>query len=98
MSRERHQTIRQEIMVLLESEPMTIRDISQAAGIMEKEVIRHLESIEKSLKPKGKHLHWEPCVCVNCGFEFNSRKRFGKPGRCPECRESRIAPALYRIE
>ena len=84
-------------MGLLESQTLGLREISQALGIMEKEIPHHLSAIEKSLKPKGKRLYSEPCLCLDCGFEFKNRRKFTKPGRCPQCRDGRIAPALYWI-
>jgi predicted Zn-ribbon and HTH transcriptional regulator len=97
MGQERQQTIRREIISLLEQGPMTIRDISQAAGIMEKDVCHHLGFIEKTLRHQRKKLHVDPYYCRNCGFEFKNRKTFKKPGKCPGCREGRIAAAIYRV-
>ncbi|WP_041279657.1 transcriptional regulator [Desulfobacula toluolica] len=98
MSNERTQTIRQEIISHLESGPMTVRDLSQTVGIMEKDVVHHLEFIEKTIQSKKKRIRMEPYYCLNCGFEFKNRKKFKKPGKCPACRDGRIAPAIFWIE
>ena len=95
---ERAQTIRQEIINHLESGPMTVRDISQSVGIMEKDVVHHLEFIDKTVRTQKKRIQMEPYYCLNCGFKFKNRKRFKKPGKCPSCREGRIAPAVFWIE
>ena len=95
---ERAQTIRQEIIDILENGPMTVRDISQSVGIMEKDVFHHLEFIDKTVRTQKKRIQMEPYYCLNCGFEFKNRKRFKKPGKCPSCRDSRIAPAVFGIE
>lgn len=97
MSNERTLTIRQEIMMHLENGQMTIRDISQSVGIMEKDVYHHLESIEKTLRQQKKRIYREPYFCLKCGFEFKNRKAFKKPGKCPGCREGRIASAVFWI-
>ncbi len=97
MNNERTQTIRQEIIGLLEQGPMTVRDISQAVSIMEKDVIHHLASIEKTVRRHNKRIETKPHYCMDCGFEFKNRKTFKKPGKCPECRDGRIASAVYRI-
>lgn len=97
MRKDRKQTIRQEIMVCLKNNRMTVRDISQAVGIMEKDVCHHLEFIERTLRHQGKRIYSDPCYCLSCGFEFNKRKRFKKPGKCPGCKGSRIVPALFWI-
>ena len=93
----RVQTIRQEIINHLESGPMTVREISQSVGIMEKDVFHHLEFIDKTVRTQKKRIHMEPYCCLNCGFEFKNRKRFKKPGKCPSCRNGRIAPAVFWI-
>jgi len=94
---ERKQTIRQEIIRLLESDPMTVREISQAVGIMEKDVVHHLESIDKTVKQRKQKLDVSPFFCKDCGFEFKSRRRLKKPSKCPACRDGRIDPAVYQI-
>ncbi len=94
---ERTQTIRREIIGLLEQGSMTVRDISQAVSIMEKDVFHHLASIEKTVRQQKKKIVTKPHYCMNCGFEFKHRKTFKKPGKCPECRDGRIASAVYRI-
>lgn len=90
-------TIRQEIISHLENTPLTARDISQAVGIMEKDVYHHLTFIEKTVRNYNQRIHVEPYYCLNCGFEFKKRKTFSKPGKCPGCKDGRIAPAVFRI-
>ena len=97
MKRGREQTIRQEIISLLERGPMTVRDISRTVGIMEKDVVHHLESIDKTVKQRKQKLDVSPFFCRDCGFEFKSRRRLKKPGKCPACRDGRIEPAVFRI-
>ncbi len=97
MPRQREQTIRREIIMHLEASALTIREISQQVRIMEKEVVFHLTYIEKSLRSKKKKISVTPHACMGCGFEFKERKNYKKPGKCPECRGTRIGPAIYRI-
>ena len=92
------QTIRQEIIDLLSSEELTIRDLSQAVSLQEKEIIGHLDHIERSLQHKGKKLMVTPYRCFSCGFVFDKRTRFNKPGRCPSCRNSHIQVAEFYIK
>jgi predicted Zn-ribbon and HTH transcriptional regulator len=98
MPPERNQTIRQVIIALLEQEPMTVRDLSQLVGITEKDVYFHLAFIARTVKQQKKRIHVVPYHCLSCGFEFKNRKSFKKPGKCPGCREGRIAPAVYAIK
>ena len=73
---ERNQTIRQEIIDELENNALTVRDISQLVGILEKDVYHHLAFIEKTIKHRKKRMHLEPYYCMNCGFQFKNRKTF----------------------
>jgi predicted Zn-ribbon and HTH transcriptional regulator len=95
--KDRKNTVRQDIAEALEKGPMTVRAISQAVGVMEKEVPAHLESIEKSLKNHGRCLKGSPFRCLSCGYEFKERKKFSKPGKCPECRNSHIENAVFWV-
>jgi transcriptional regulator len=97
MGEERTQTIRQEIINCLESGPMTVRDISQAVSISEKDVFHHLAFIEKTIRTQKKRILVKPYHCQGCGFQFQNRKKYKKPGKCPVCREGRIAPAIFSI-
>ena len=94
---ERKQTIRQEIIDELENNAMTVREVSKTIGILEKDVYHHLTFIEKTVKHKKKRIHLEPYYCMNCGFQFLNRKSFKRPGKCPRCRNGRIAPAVFQI-
>jgi predicted Zn-ribbon and HTH transcriptional regulator len=92
------QTIRQQIIDLLTSEELTQRDLSQAVSIPEKEVVDHLSHIERTIRNQGKKLVETPCRCLSCGFVFDKRTRFSRPGRCPSCRNSHIQTARYHIK
>jgi predicted Zn-ribbon and HTH transcriptional regulator len=92
------QTIRQEIISLLSSEELTIRDLSQAVSLPEKEIVGHLDHIERSLQRQKKKLMITPYKCLTCGFTFDKRTRFTKPGRCPDCKNSHIQVAQFYIK
>ena len=94
---DRRQTVRQQITDLLRNENLTVRDLSQAVSIPEKEVFGHLAHIDRSLKSHGEKLTGIPYICLNCGFEFDQRKKYNRPGRCPQCKDSHLQPAVYRI-
>jgi predicted Zn-ribbon and HTH transcriptional regulator len=76
---------------------MTARDLSKALRISEKDAYSHLPSIQKSITHQGKRIKTTPFSCLNCGFEFKDRKSFKKPGKCSDCRQSRIEPAIFEI-
>jgi len=97
MESEKKLTIRELIAQSLEAKPMTARDLSKALQISEKEVFTHMPHIEKSIRQMKRKMEIVPCNCLKCGFEFKDRKTFKKPGKCPQCRESRIEPAVFKI-
>ncbi len=90
-------TKRQEIINLLASEELTIRDLSQAVSLPEKEIAAHLSHIERSMLSQGKKLLLRPYRCITCNFVFESRTRMNKPGKCPKCRNSHIQAARFFI-
>lgn len=93
-------TERQQIIALLESapEPVSVRDISKQAGLSEKEIIRHLEHIRRTLQQQNARLHCIPASCRACGFAFTKRQGVKKPSRCPICRSEYLQPPLFSIE
>jgi transcriptional regulator len=90
-------TVRMRLFELLENGPRTALELSQLAGIKEKEVYKHLSHIEKSAKAKGKRLKATPYRCKACGFTFKDRKQYHPPSRCPLCKEERISEAVFEI-
>jgi len=92
------QTIRQEIIDLLASEELTLRDLSQAVSLPEKEIVSHLDHIKRTLQSQGGKLLATPFECLTCGFVFAKRARFTKPGRCPNCKNSHILVARFYIK
>lgn len=91
-------TIRQQIIAFLEQEALDAHTLSGLVGIREKEVYPHLEHIRKSLKARGQALAITPYHCRLCGFTFKDRKKLHAPGRCPQCKQGSIEPALFTID
>jgi predicted Zn-ribbon and HTH transcriptional regulator len=96
---ERSETLRAALRDLLRSsaEPLTIRELSQSLGASERELYEHFEHLARSLAHSGEPLKIEPSRCLACGFEFEERTRFKKPGRCPKCKSTRISPPRFGI-
>lgn len=90
-------TIRQQIIELLQTEELTVRDLSQTLSIMEKEVFKHLEHVARTIRHRGQHLHITPYTCQDCGYAFADRSRLTKPGRCPRCKKSHIRTPRFSI-
>lgn len=94
---ERHETVRREIMDLLEGRLLSAKDISGNVGISVKEVYDHLDHIQKTLNMKSHCLSVTPAECKKCGFVFRKRERLKKPGKCPVCRGEAIEEPLFSI-
>ena len=90
-------TIRQQMIDLLTEEEMGIRALSQVLKIKEKEVLEHLPHIERSVKSLNKKIIFTPSSCLSCGFVFEERKRFSRPGHCPCCRDTSIESPMFQI-
>jgi len=97
---ERSETLRQKIVELLENsqEPLSLREISKLASVSEKDLVSHLDHIEKSLKNSGKELLISSAVCRKCGFELKKRRNFKRPSKCSRCRSENISPVSLHIK
>lgn len=95
----RSETLRAELRQALRSEqgPQTIRELSQTLGASERDLLEHLPHLARSLSHGSERLTVEPARCLGCGFEFEERMRFKKPGRCPSCKSTRIALPRFAI-
>lgn len=94
---ERHETIRKQIISLLEGKALSAKEISAEVGISEREVYGHLEHIKKSIDREGGDLLVTPAECNECGFVFKKRDRLKKPGKCPVCNGESIKEPLFTI-
>jgi len=93
----RSETARQALLDALARGPFTAHELSREVGIPERDVVSHLEHLEKSARARGARLVMEPPVCEECGFSFKKRDRLGRPSRCPVCRSGRVSPPRFRI-
>lgn len=93
----RMETIRQQMIDLLSKEAMSAIELSQELRIAEKEVYAHLPHIARSVAMQGEKLIIQPSRCLKCGYVFEKRKRFTRPGHCPRCKATYIQRPAYRI-
>jgi transcriptional regulator len=93
----RVETLRTELRTALSEGRSTSRELSQALGVSEREVLEHLPHLARSLSHTGERLAIEPSSCLGCGFEFEERTRVKRPGRCPACKSTRISPPRFGI-
>jgi predicted Zn-ribbon and HTH transcriptional regulator len=90
-------TVRRVISNLINDQPLSAREISERAHLMEKDVYGHLEHIRHSLRTEHSRLEVTPAECRACGFVFVKRDRLSPPGRCPICRCETIFEPLFAI-
>ena len=90
-------TLRQQMIDVLRGKAMDLRELSQALGIREKEVVLHLPHIAKSVVAKKMKWQVQPACCENCNYSFKDRRRLTPPSKCPRCRTSRIRGPWYQI-
>ncbi|HBR22176.1 MAG TPA: transcriptional regulator [Nitrospiraceae bacterium] len=95
---ERHETVRQGIISILEGQTLSAKEISGSVSIPEKEVYEHLEHIRMTVDARDGHLVITPAECAKCGFIFRKRERLKKPGKCPICRGESIHEPLFLIK
>jgi predicted Zn-ribbon and HTH transcriptional regulator len=95
---ERTETFRQAILRELQAGPATAHELSALVGLREREVIPHLEHLERSLRRSDRRLRMTPAECLECGFVFRKRSRLSRPGACPICRSRRIEAPRFSIE
>ena len=86
-------TIRQEMIELLEGNPMTVRQLSKHFRLPLQDVVDHLEHVFRSL-PRTEHREIvHVAECRKCGFQFSADKLV-KPGKCPKCRATFISEPM----
>ncbi|MEW6602181.1 MAG: transcriptional regulator [Nitrospirota bacterium] len=95
---ERQETIRKDIISILQDRQLSAREISGIVKIPEKAVYDHLQHIQKTVTRRGLRLIVTPSECKKCGFVFEKREKLKKPGKCPECRGEAITEPYFLIK
>lgn len=91
------QTSRERLLQALSAEPVSVRVLSQQAQLTERDVIAHLEHLQKSLKTQRRRLLLTPASCQDCQFVFHKRDRLTRPGKCPVCRSTHVSEPLFSL-
>lgn len=92
MPGERSRTIPQQLLDQLEDGPFSAAELSRLTRLSEREVLDHLEHLLRAgrIQPL-------PASCAGCGFRFEKRTRSKKPGKCPQCKSTRIRPPRFAL-
>ena len=93
----RAETIRSALRDALRAGQHTLRELSQLSGVSERDLPEHLEHLARSLSHDAERLVIEAARCLACGFTFEQRTRFKRPGRCPACKATRISQPRFTI-
>ena len=88
---------RKQLIDLLSTEPRSVSRIARELGINRKDAAHDLEHALRSAQSAGHRVVIEPAACRSCGFVFDTRK-LTKPGKCPQCRGTRVLEAQIRID
>ena len=88
-------TLRQNIAALIKGNPLTQEEICSTLLLDAGDVLNHLTHLKRSLKGK---MRITPASCKACGYTFNKRSRLSPPGRCPKCKQQRIAGPWFWLE
>lgn len=88
---------RRDLVALLTVQPRSVSSIARELRLDRKDVEDDLRHAIRSARAAGHTVVIEPARCRQCGFVFGPDK-LSKPGKCPECRGSRIFEAQIRIE
>jgi predicted Zn-ribbon and HTH transcriptional regulator len=89
-------TTRQAIKELLLEGPASTLYLSQRLSLPEKEVLDHLNHINRNPGP-GYLFQITPAACKRCGFAFKKRQRLNIPSRCPICRHESITRPRFAL-
>ena len=88
---------RRDLIRLLSTQPRSVSSLARAFGAGRRDVEDALRHAIRSAEAAGHRIVIEPARCRQCGFVFGT-DRLVKPGKCPECRGSRLYEAQIRIE
>jgi predicted Zn-ribbon and HTH transcriptional regulator len=88
---------RRDLIKALSTAPRSVSSLARELGIDRRDLEDDLRHAIRSAEAAGHHIVIEPARCRQCGFVF-SGDRLAKPGKCPECRGSRLYEAQIRIE
>jgi predicted Zn-ribbon and HTH transcriptional regulator len=94
---DRLQSDRERLQQVLSADPSSARALSQAAGLSERDVLDHLQHLQKSLKIHNRRLLVTPAACLDCQFVFQKRARLTRPGKCPVCRSTHLCEPLFSL-
>jgi len=90
-------TVRREIVQILAAGPRSVSSLARELGLHRKDAEDDLRHAIRTARAAGHRIVVDPARCKQCGFLFDENK-LSKPGKCPECRGTRVFEAQIKIE
>ena len=90
-------TLRRDLLAYLSREPRSVSRLARELRLPRADVEDALRHMIRSARAAGHRIVVVPARCRGCGFTFDEDK-LTKPGRCPECKESRIFEPQISVE
>ena len=87
---------RRQLIELLSHEPRSASSLAREMGLRRGDVEDDLRHALRSAGAAGHRIEVIPARCKDCGFIFGA-ERLVKPGRCPQCKGSRLFEPQIRI-
>jgi predicted Zn-ribbon and HTH transcriptional regulator len=78
------------------AQPRSVSWLARELGRKRGDVEDDLRHLIRSARAAGHEVIVEPARCKACGFTF-SEDKLSKPGKCPECRATRLFEAQVAI-
>ncbi len=88
---------RRDLIALLSAQPRSVSSLARELRLTRRDMEDDLRHMIRSARAAGHHVVIEPARCKACGFVFGEDK-LSKPGKCPQCRQSRILEAQIVVE
>jgi predicted Zn-ribbon and HTH transcriptional regulator len=82
-------TIRKELLDRIAGHPRSVSSLARELGLKRGDAEDDLRHALRSAEAAGYRVEIVPARCRSCGFTFDTRK-LSKPGKCPECRGTRL--------
>jgi transcriptional regulator len=94
------ETVRQRLLRWLGEGEHDFTALQSALDLGVRDLEAELRHVERTLRRAARRLVVAPPRCLDCGFAFPGRERrhLHPPGRCPQCRGTRIAPPRFRAD
>ena len=96
-ARDNHPVVfRRQLIELLSEQPRSASWIAREMGLRRGDIEDDLQHALRSAAAGGYRVEVVPARCKDCGFVFGA-DRLTKPGRCPECKGSRLYEPMMRV-